>query len=75
MQFLDDGKFIRSEDQYLALLARFFQPRVLKRFRLPNLESMLFLIASLSREPAPRSDSLSGPPTGRRCPPGSSFTP
>jgi SAM-dependent methyltransferase len=62
MQYLDEGRFIRTEDQYRTLLARFFAPRVLKRFRLPNLSSMLFLIASRSEERVLRS----GPPPGRR---------
>lgn len=47
MQTFDEGKFIRTEEQYLALFIGFFAPRVLKRFHLPNLYRITFMLASM----------------------------
>ena len=46
MNFFDEGKYIRSEDHYLGLFAGFFQPRVLTKFRLPNLYTIVLIMAT-----------------------------
>jgi SAM-dependent methyltransferase len=45
MKFLDEGKYLRTEDGYLALLKDNFEPRVLRRFRVPYLSSIVLFIA------------------------------
>jgi SAM-dependent methyltransferase len=45
MRTFDEGKFIRTEEQYMARLSRFFEPRVLKRFYLPILYRFVFMLA------------------------------
>jgi SAM-dependent methyltransferase len=49
MRTLDEGKYLRTEEEYLALFRGNFQPCILRRFRLPYLSSMILLTATRLR--------------------------